>query len=127
MFVVRLNMIPIVMGARSKDYASLLLPHSYIHVDDFSSPRHLADYLHTLSVNDTAYNEYFWWKSSWTIGKRDKLFCRLCGLLHVASEQRYVHWYDDYGLWWKGEQNSVCGSNWTEVNGVRWQTWRTED
>jgi len=36
------------MGAAKKDYLRVAPPHSFIHVDDFLSPKLLADYLHNL-------------------------------------------------------------------------------
>ena len=121
-FVLRNNVIPIVMGARRQDYAAALPPHSYIHVDDFRSPRDLADYLHVLDANSTLYNEYFRWKFDYALVNHS-YWCRLCGLLHVASEQHYVHWYTDYSQWWDGYRGRICESKWTSVNGVSWRTW----
>ena len=56
------DVIPIVMGARPEDYAIAAPSKSYIHVDDFDSPKELADYLHKLDQDDQLYNEYFKWK-----------------------------------------------------------------
>jgi len=67
------------MGARPEDYKALLPPNSYIHVDDFKSPKYLAEYLHILDKNDTIYNSYFSWKDEWT-----DLDARSAGL-HVVS------------------------------------------
>jgi glycoprotein 3-alpha-L-fucosyltransferase len=53
------------MGARPEDYEALLPPGSFIHVDDFRSPKHLAEYLQSLDKNDELYNAYFKWKDSW--------------------------------------------------------------
>lgn len=122
----RHNVIPIVMGARPEDYAASLPPHSYIHVDDFRSPSDLADYLHVLDTHDMLFNEYFAWKSEWVLVDYS-YWCHLCGLLHVAAEQRYVHWYTDYSRWWDGDGGSVCASRWKKHNGVSWQTWRSND
>ena len=110
------------MGARRQDYAAALPPHSYIHVDDFRSPRDLADYLHVLDANSTLYNEYFRWKAEYTLTGYS-YWCLLCGLLHLASEQGYVHWYSDYSKWWDGDQGATCGAKWTSYNNVSWQTW----
>jgi len=79
-------MLPIVMGARPIDYAKICPPHSYIHVDDFTGPQQLAEYLHHLSNNDTAYEEYFHWKQSMTIvfyPDNGHFWCRLCTLLNL--------------------------------------------
>ena len=60
----RNDVLPVALGARPEDYEALAPPHSYIHVDDFESPRHLAEYLHKLDKNDDLYNEYFRWKGT---------------------------------------------------------------
>lgn len=52
------------MGARPEDYAKVAPMHSYIHVDDFPSAKHLAEYLNKLDANDTLYNSYFRWKGT---------------------------------------------------------------
>ena len=49
------------MGAHPDDYARAAPFKSYIHVDDFTSPRALADYLHLLDQNPDLYNQYFKW------------------------------------------------------------------
>ena len=54
------NVIPVVMGGA--DYTKLAIPGSYINVLDFKSVKQLAEYLHYLNRNDTAYNEYFKWR-----------------------------------------------------------------
>ena len=47
------------MGARPEDYDRVAPHHSYIHVDQFRGPRHLAQYLHMLDKDDDKYNQYF--------------------------------------------------------------------
>jgi len=49
------------MGAHPDDYKRAAPKNSYIHVDDFESPKHLAEYLHQLDKDDKKYNEYFKW------------------------------------------------------------------
>jgi hypothetical protein len=46
-------------------------PHSYLHVDQFTSPDLLAKELERLSRNATAYNEYFWWQKFYKLVKHD--------------------------------------------------------
>ena len=50
------------MGARPEDYEKSTPYKSYIHVDDYDSPKELAAYLHELDQDDNKYNEYFKWK-----------------------------------------------------------------
>lgn len=116
------NVIPIVMGAHPDDYARALPPKSYIHVDSFQSPRDLAVYLHQLDRNDVLYNEYFRWKASWT-AFGVPYWCRVCGLLHAADVQNYVHWYPEYTRYWDGENGAICSSNWKDMNGFKWLSW----
>ena len=58
----RQELVPIVMGARPEDYEKSAPYKSYIHVDDFDTPKELADYLRELDQDDEKYNEYFKWK-----------------------------------------------------------------
>ena len=50
------------MGAQPKDYKAAAPLNSYIHVDDFDSPKDLAEYLKQLDQDDEKYNAYFKWK-----------------------------------------------------------------
>ena len=64
----KVDMIPIVNGGFSKrDYENIAPPHSFIHVDDFSSAQEIMNYLETLSEDSDAYNSYFWWKQYYQI------------------------------------------------------------
>ena len=47
------------MGARIQDYQAVAPHHSFIHVDQFSEPRDLAEYLLELDRDDEKYNQYF--------------------------------------------------------------------
>jgi hypothetical protein len=47
------------MGARLEDYERSAPYKSFLHVDQFESPKQLAEYLHLLDKDDDKYNEYF--------------------------------------------------------------------
>ena len=47
------------MGARLEDYEQVSPYKSFIHVDQFSGPKELAEYLLELDKDDQAYNQYF--------------------------------------------------------------------
>lgn len=113
----RNNVLPIVLGASPDDYRALAPPGSFIHVDDFTDPKQLADYLHTLDKNDTLYNEYFRWKVTGGFANT-RYMCRLCALLHVNDVTNYVHWYPDFYQWW---EQDVCRK--IPAAG-KWQSWR---
>ena len=55
----RHSVLTIVMGARPGDYARAAPHQSYIHVDQFSEPKDIAESLLELDRNDKEYNKYF--------------------------------------------------------------------
>ncbi|XP_046669601.1 glycoprotein 3-alpha-L-fucosyltransferase A isoform X1 [Homalodisca vitripennis] len=100
------NILPIVMGARPEDYAKSAPKHSYIHVDDFASPKQLAEYLHKLDKDDDLYNAYFKWKGTGEF-INTHFFCRLCALLH---DDYPVKSYRDINEWWRGAGTCTTSS-----------------
>lgn len=92
--------IPIVLGAHPEDYEYAGPPHSYIHVEDFGSPKALADYLLQLDQDEELYNSYFEWKGSGEImsGHYD-LFCRVCAFLYYSDFHRPPKWGEDAYSW----------------------------
>ncbi|UYV75270.1 FUT7 [Cordylochernes scorpioides] len=91
------DVVPIVMGAHPEDYKRSSPPHSYIHVDDFQSPKELAAYLKVLDANATRYREYFKWKRTGEF-INTYFWCRLCAMLHAPKTKSY----DDLHSWWAG-------------------------
>ncbi|GAU95384.1 hypothetical protein RvY_07010-2 [Ramazzottius varieornatus] len=102
-FALENDALPVVMGPLRTDY-EFVAPHkSFIHVQDFASPKDLADYLLRLDANDTEYNQYFQWKGTGEMIDT-KLHCRLCALLHADNMKHKV--YHDLQGWWGASQ--VC-------------------
>ncbi|KHJ98793.1 fucosyl transferase [Oesophagostomum dentatum] len=98
--------IPIVM--RRKIYeSSNMPPHSFIAMDDYDSPRAMAEHLIKLETDKKAYAEYFKWRRGiWTAapwnapGYRNG-FCRLCERLWEEDPQEKV--IDDVWAWFDAE------------------------
>lgn len=106
------DILPIVMGARPADYAAVAPEHSYIHVDEFESPRELAEYLFVLDRNDDLYNTYFQWKGTGELVDT-KLGCRLCALLHDTEIiEKHKKWYNSLDEWWRPSGICTNGSSW---------------
>ena len=84
--------VPVVMGGRQEDYDAIAPPHSFIHVDAFTSPKFMADYLLQLDKNDDLYDEYFKWKNTGSF-VNTKFWCRMCAMLHDVNKP--VTWFDD--------------------------------
>lgn len=96
------------MGAHPTDYMRASPHKSYIHVDDFESPKHLAQYLHNLSADPKLYNQYFEWKSSGEF-INTYFWCRVCALLHSGRQHpKPSHSYEDISKWWAPD--GICNS-----------------
>lgn len=94
------DMVPIVYGSNYDAMNSI--PGSYINVFDFPSIEALAKYIQFLDKNDTAYNEYFRWKTKYQ--RIDPYFgCQLCADLHNKELPAKVH--TDLRDFWS-EENS---------------------
>ena len=102
------GIVPIVMGGA--DYKEIAIPGSYINVLDFPSVKALADYLLYLDKNNTAYNEYFGWKTKHKVGgvlRGDRAGnypwgCDLCARANDASVKSKV--YEHLENFWSGRQ-----------------------
>ena len=120
----RHNVLPIVMGAHPTDYARSAPYRSYIHVDEFESPKELAEYLHRLDRDDELYNSYFRWKGTGEF-INTYFWCRVCAMLH---DDRPPKFYKDVNDWWRGD--GICTTtSWREHDSVRAgnlkNTWKT--
>lgn len=90
------DILPVVMGAHPDDYVYAAPPKSYIHVEDFHSPEHLAKYLIIVSNNESLYNEYFQWQGTgFFYNSLKDIFCRLCGMLFYNDYKRSPEWRTD--------------------------------
>ncbi|CAH1259181.1 FUT5 [Branchiostoma lanceolatum] len=105
------EVVPVVLGAPKADYVRIAPPNSFIHANDFKSPKDLATYLKRLARNDKEYNKYFRWRSM-QFRKNVTLdrgrWCNLCDkLLQTCPQERKV--YTDMYRWWKGkEEEEYC-------------------
>ncbi|XP_076471462.1 glycoprotein 3-alpha-L-fucosyltransferase A-like [Babylonia areolata] len=106
------DVIPIVMGAAPEDYRRAAPPHSFIHVDDFESPKELAEYLQKLDADDNLYNEYFLWKGLWD-NINTFFWCRMCAMAHDVSQRGFYH-YQDVEKWWRGPEVCIGQDNWRQ-------------
>lgn len=114
------DVVPVVMGARPEDYARLAPPMSYIHVDDFESPKHLAEYLHKVDADDHLFNSYFRWRGTGEFIDT-KFWCRLCALIHEAHRTKRHVTFNNVNDWWRGD--GVCV--YPQRSGG-WASWRKD-
>uniref|UniRef100_H2Z0U3 Fucosyltransferase n=1 Tax=Ciona savignyi TaxID=51511 RepID=H2Z0U3_CIOSA len=67
------GLVPVVFGPYPDDVRSQLPYHSYIHAEEFSSPKELVGYINMVSRNKTLYREYFTWRESLDLDLDDAL------------------------------------------------------
>ncbi|XP_045174448.1 glycoprotein 3-alpha-L-fucosyltransferase A-like [Mercenaria mercenaria] len=103
------DVIPIVMGAAPEDYRRVAPHYSFIHVDEYTSPRELAEYLNDLDQNDDIYNEYFKWKGTGSF-INTYFWCRVCAMLHDTSRAHTN--YGNIEEWWRGRDVCIGRDKW---------------
>lgn len=112
-FFDRNDVVPVAMGAHPDDYARSAPPNSFIHVEDFESPQHLARYLKVLDKNDELYNDYFKWKGTGDFIDT-KFWCRLCAMLNDLNKPKLL--IRDIAAWWRQPEVCIRGDQ-------RWRSW----
>lgn len=104
--------VPIVMGGGGrKDYEKLAPPHSFLHVDDFSGPLELANFVTFLNSRPLLYNRLHQWRNHFGIanehgyfGSRAWHYCRLCEALNFNDLNR-TKVYNDLESFWSTKIN----------------------
>ncbi|KAL8191114.1 UNVERIFIED_CONTAM: hypothetical protein K2H54_068166 [Gekko kuhli] len=83
--------VPVVLGPSRSNYELFVPGSSFIHVDDFASPAHLAIYLKFLDKNKNRYRRYFAWRKRYDVQVTsfwDEHCCRVCEAIRAAGPQR---------------------------------------
>ncbi|XP_058515803.1 4-galactosyl-N-acetylglucosaminide 3-alpha-L-fucosyltransferase FUT5-like [Ochotona princeps] len=81
--------VPVVLGPSRSSYERFLPPDAFIHVDDFGSPKELAQHLQALDRDPARYLSYFRWREMLRpgLGSWALYFCKACW--HLQQETRY--------------------------------------
>ncbi|XP_012282083.1 alpha-(1,3)-fucosyltransferase C [Orussus abietinus] len=100
----QVNVVPVVYGGA--DYPSILPPGSFVDVQDFQSPKELAEFLKALAKDSKRYLDYFRWKARYKVDLNAMNFnCELCKALHENRKPQVVR---NLHRWWN--DNSGCKS-----------------
>ena len=93
--------VPVVYGGGN--YSHLTPPNSIINVQDFESPKALAEHLLRLSKDTRALIQHLIWKELFVVSTyafRGKGYCRLCEILNDESFSRRVYMQKDLDNFW---------------------------
>ena len=82
--------VPIVASRDGKpDYRRFAPRHSYINIYDYKSAKELADHLNYLSNNETAYNEYLWFRrapaNKYAVNEEESKHSLIASIVHPRS------------------------------------------
>ncbi|XP_051881127.1 4-galactosyl-N-acetylglucosaminide 3-alpha-L-fucosyltransferase 9-like [Pristis pectinata] len=83
--------VPVVLGPSRENYENYIPANSFIHVDDFLSPKELADYLHMLDGNEYLYMSYFKWRKYYKVRMThfwDEHACSVCENIRQHKEYK---------------------------------------
>ena len=92
-------------------------PNSYIHAEDFASPKALVDYLDYLHNNDTAYLEYHLWRRMEVKPRKNKklgLTAQMtCDLCKEIKRRKAANWAKKTiksvaSWWWLNIHDANC-------------------
>ncbi|OQR74638.1 glycoprotein 3-alpha-L-fucosyltransferase A-like [Tropilaelaps mercedesae] len=101
--------IPIVMGPSKEDYTRLCPPYSFIHVEDFSSPKELADYIRKLQASPSDFLAYHAWRRNFRVlnehgyfGSPSLHLCRMCEMLNRPIKEQTLQ---NLESWWSVQRD----------------------
>ncbi|XP_048389096.2 alpha-(1,3)-fucosyltransferase 4-like [Stegostoma tigrinum] len=80
--------VPIVLGPSRANYEQYIPPGSFIHVNDFTTPKKLAEYMLFLDKNRSRYQKYFDWKRRYSVHLAnfwEEPYCKVCQAVKSAK------------------------------------------
>ncbi|CAI9542693.1 unnamed protein product [Staurois parvus] len=86
--------VPVVLGTSRENYERFVPGDSFIHVDDFPSPKELAEYLLELDKDDVKYQKYFNWRSRYyvkALSGWSYQYCKACAVIKQSPRYQVVH------------------------------------
>ncbi|KAM8908609.1 LOW QUALITY PROTEIN: 4-galactosyl-N-acetylglucosaminide 3-alpha-L-fucosyltransferase 9-like [Spinachia spinachia] len=94
--------VPVVMGPPRRMYEGHAPAESFIHVEDFPSPKELAERLLSLDQNQTEYMRFFNWRSVFKVKPAPfgvDIACKTCRYLQTHTEYQT---FNDLNTWYWG-------------------------
>ncbi|CAH0564307.1 unnamed protein product [Brassicogethes aeneus] len=111
------NSIPVVMGANIYNYKKLLPLGSYLNIDQFASPRDLAEYIKVLNKTE-GYLDMYNWKKNFKVlnehgyfNSKSYHYCRICEALNYNGREKKV--YNNLDNFWSVKKN--CHASWDAI------------
>ncbi|XP_013865169.1 alpha-(1,3)-fucosyltransferase 9-like [Austrofundulus limnaeus] len=95
-----LGTVPVALGTTRQNYENFIQGDAFIHVDDFSSPKELAEYLLFMDKTQDMYLRFFKWRrhfKSYPYDSWAERMCHVCVYLKLHKEYKSINnlnkWY----------------------------------
>ncbi|XP_073336513.1 4-galactosyl-N-acetylglucosaminide 3-alpha-L-fucosyltransferase 9-like [Pagrus major] len=97
-----LGSIPVVLGPTRQSYEDHIPGDSFIHVDDFSTPKELAERLLYLDKNDSEYTGYFNWTNRFKVQGASFGRTHACNTCRYLQHNKGYQAFRDLNKWYWG-------------------------
>ncbi|XP_068103955.1 4-galactosyl-N-acetylglucosaminide 3-alpha-L-fucosyltransferase FUT5-like [Hyperolius riggenbachi] len=99
--------LPIVLGTSRENYERFVPGDAFIHVNDFPSPKELADYLLELDKDDEKYKKYFNWRSKFYVNNGGGWQLSYCQVCQALKNGPHYHVVPSVEKWFLGNGTSL--------------------
>ncbi|XP_053552044.1 alpha-(1,3)-fucosyltransferase 7 [Bombina bombina] len=89
--------VPIVLGPPRHNYEKFIPPDSFIHISDFPSPEHLANFLESMTTQQ--YQQFFRWRKQYSVKTYTDWRERFCTICSKYSSLPPAKVYSDLEGW----------------------------
>ena len=91
------GMVPIIYGAPMESCQYHLPPNSFLHVDNFSTPKKLAEYIDLLERNNKMYLRFHEWRKTYiALLTTNQISCSLCKSIFETKKSKQIK----KSAWW---------------------------
>ncbi|XP_029902027.1 alpha-(1,3)-fucosyltransferase 9-like [Myripristis murdjan] len=94
--------VPVVLGPTRQNYENYIPGDSFIHVDDFASPKELAERLLYLDQHPAEYSRYLNWREHFKVKISVLGFDHACKTCHYLENHRGYQAFHDLNKWYWG-------------------------
>ncbi|XP_068194407.1 4-galactosyl-N-acetylglucosaminide 3-alpha-L-fucosyltransferase 9-like [Antennarius striatus] len=91
--------VPVVLGPPRHNYENVIQGDAFIHVDDFSSPKELADHLLLLDKNEEMYLRFFEWKRYFKVRRTRYLNEHVCATCEYLRKHKEYQTFSNLREW----------------------------
>ncbi|XP_063068748.1 4-galactosyl-N-acetylglucosaminide 3-alpha-L-fucosyltransferase 9-like [Engraulis encrasicolus] len=98
----RFGVVPVVLGPPRSSYEKFIPKDAFIHVDDFNTPKELANYLHMLNKDDEKYLQFFGWRKHFIVTKVDFPLEHACRACQYIRQRKGFQVFKNLSKWYWG-------------------------